>query len=68
MSIERLKYGFKATKFHYSQKKSRECTLKLSDDGRIIYWIYNGSTLSSEFMKRYVVIENIKGIIYGPQS
>ncbi len=36
---------------------TRDCTLKLSEDGRILYWIYDGSSLSSDFMKRYVALE-----------
>jgi hypothetical protein len=57
MSLDRLKLGISAIKFHYSKQVSKDCTLKVSEDGRILYWIYNHSNLSSEFMKRYIELE-----------
>ena len=63
-----MKIGIKATKFHYSKKETRECTLRLSEDGKTLFWNYYGTNLSSEFMKRYVNLSDVEGIMYGPQS
>jgi|LauGreDrversion4_2_1035121.scaffolds.fasta_scaffold373602_1 hypothetical protein len=63
-----MKLGIKAIKFHYSKKQTRDCTLRISEDGKSLYWNYTGSNLSSEFMRRYVKFENVEGVMYGPQS
>jgi hypothetical protein len=39
-SIDKMKLGIKAIKFHYSKKKTRECTLRLSEDAKTLYWNY----------------------------
>ena len=63
-----MKLGIKAIKFHYSKKQTRDCTLRISEDGKNLYWSYSGSNLSSEFMRRYVSFENVEGVMFGPQS
>ncbi|TNV87000.1 hypothetical protein FGO68_gene6336 [Halteria grandinella] len=67
-NLRQLKVGFKAVKYHYSKKKIKDCTLKVTEDMQYLYWVYDDSVLSSKFMRRFCKISDIQSLIYGPQS
>lgn len=49
-------------------KRTKTCSLIVSEDLRTLYWVYNDARYSSDLMKRYIRIEDIEGIIYGPHT
>lgn len=63
-----MKHGIRVTKFHYNVKNSKECTLKLSDNLKRLYWEYDDQKYSSDFMNRFIKVKNILSVLYGPQS
>ena len=55
-------------KFHYTKRKNKLCTLRLSEDMRTLYWEYEDQYFSSKVMRRYCSIKDIENVLYGPQS
>jgi hypothetical protein len=66
--ISELREGIPAVKFHYSNKKTKECRIKLSDDLRTLYWVYDDSRYSSALMRRFCEVKDILSVLYGPNT
>jgi hypothetical protein len=64
--IDKLKNeGIAAIKYHYSEMKSRPCTITLSPDMRLITWDYHDSNI---FQTHQCQIADIENLVFGPNT
>lgn len=64
-----MRAGIAARKYHYSEKKSKKCSIRITEDLSILSWDYDGlMSKSNIFSKQRCNISKIQSVLFGPYT